>query len=121
MRSYSDCGLPEITVEGLGTLTSPGYPGMYDNFQECVWTLTASENYRIVVEFSMFDLEYCPYDTVVVRKDSSTMIYRNCYLKIKIANYNNIVFWRYIYIMLYNMTNHFLPHFINYMLLTILL
>ncbi|XP_014352763.2 neuropilin-1a isoform X2 [Latimeria chalumnae] len=64
------CG-DNIRITAPGYLTSPGYPHTYQQYQECIWVIHATENnQRIMINFNPhFDLEDrdCKYDYVEVR------------------------------------------------------
>ncbi|XP_072277666.1 hatching enzyme 1.2-like [Pyxicephalus adspersus] len=48
-----------------GTVTSPGFPEPYPNLSDCITTIWAPEGYQIVLNFTIFDLEFstsCLYD-----------------------------------------------------------
>ncbi|XP_047925093.1 tolloid-like protein 2 isoform X10 [Anser cygnoides] len=53
-----------------GTITSPGWPKEYPTNKNCVWQVVAPAQYRISLQFEVFDLEgndVCKYDYVEVR------------------------------------------------------
>ncbi|XP_046557391.1 LOW QUALITY PROTEIN: bone morphogenetic protein 1-like [Haliotis rubra] len=53
-----------------GTIQSPSFPELYPPNKNCVWQIVAPEQYRIMLNFSHFDLEGnnrdCEYDSVRV-------------------------------------------------------
>uniref|UniRef100_A0A8C2U8X7 Metalloendopeptidase n=1 Tax=Coturnix japonica TaxID=93934 RepID=A0A8C2U8X7_COTJA len=58
-----------------GTITSPGWPKEYPTNKNCVWQVVAPAQYRISLQFEVFDLEgndVCKYDYVEVRSGLST-------------------------------------------------
>ncbi|XP_068544100.1 tolloid-like protein 2 isoform X6 [Anas acuta] len=53
-----------------GTITSPGWPKEYPTNKNCIWQVVAPAQYRISLQFEVFDLEgndVCKYDYVEVR------------------------------------------------------
>ncbi|XP_052655765.1 tolloid-like protein 2 isoform X2 [Harpia harpyja] len=53
-----------------GTITSPGWPKEYPTNKNCVWQVVAPAQYRISLQFEVFELEgndVCKYDYVEVR------------------------------------------------------
>ena len=57
-----------------GVMKSPGYPYDYQDEKECVYTITAEENYIIKIEIMEFDLEYsgdCGNDALEFRDGDS--------------------------------------------------
>uniref|UniRef100_A0A8D0LA36 Metalloendopeptidase n=1 Tax=Sphenodon punctatus TaxID=8508 RepID=A0A8D0LA36_SPHPU len=53
-----------------GTITSPGWPKEYPTNKNCVWQVVAPTQYRISLQFEVFELEgndVCKYDYVEVR------------------------------------------------------
>ncbi|XP_018429646.1 PREDICTED: tolloid-like protein 2 [Nanorana parkeri] len=53
-----------------GTITSPGWPNEYPMNKNCVWQVVAPAQYRISLQFEVFDLEgndVCKYDYVEIR------------------------------------------------------
>ena len=65
-------------------MKSPGYPYDYQDEKECVYTITAKENYIIKIEIMEFDLEYsgdCGNDAVEFRdgdSEFSTLLQKYC-------------------------------------------
>ncbi|KAG2462370.1 TLL2 protein, partial [Polypterus senegalus] len=58
-----------------GTITSPGWPKEYPTNKNCVWQVVAPTQYRISLQFDVFELEgneVCKYDYVEVRSGLST-------------------------------------------------
>uniref|UniRef100_A0A8C3PZC6 Metalloendopeptidase n=1 Tax=Chrysolophus pictus TaxID=9089 RepID=A0A8C3PZC6_CHRPC len=58
-----------------GTITSPGWPKEYPTNKNCVWQVVAPAQYRISLQFEVFDLEgndVCKYDFVEVRSGLAT-------------------------------------------------
>uniref|UniRef100_A0A8V0ZKP3 Metalloendopeptidase n=1 Tax=Gallus gallus TaxID=9031 RepID=A0A8V0ZKP3_CHICK len=58
-----------------GTITSPGWPKEYPTNKNCVWQVVAPAQYRISLQFEVFDLEgndVCKYDYVEVRSGLAT-------------------------------------------------
>ncbi|XP_050394072.2 tolloid-like protein 1 [Patella vulgata] len=53
-----------------GTLQSPSFPDLYPPNKNCVWQIVAQDQYRIILNFTHFDLEGsnqdCEYDSVRV-------------------------------------------------------
>ncbi|XP_066263202.1 tolloid-like protein 2 [Branchiostoma lanceolatum] len=54
--SAQDCGA-HLTAPPEGTVTSPNYPGHYDNHQTCGWKIDVPEGYYVRLTFSSFHLE----------------------------------------------------------------
>ncbi|MGH0116933.1 UNVERIFIED_CONTAM: hypothetical protein FKN15_026627 [Acipenser sinensis] len=57
-----------------GTITSPGWPKEYPTNKNCVWQVVAPAQYRISLQFEIFELEgndVCKYDFVEVRSGLS--------------------------------------------------
>uniref|UniRef100_A0A452V7P4 Metalloendopeptidase n=1 Tax=Ursus maritimus TaxID=29073 RepID=A0A452V7P4_URSMA len=57
-----------------GTITSPGWPKEYPTNKHCVWHVVAPAQYRISLQFEVFELEgndVCKYDFVEVRSGLS--------------------------------------------------
>lgn len=57
-----------ITVNE-GVITSPNYPDMYDNHDDCSWLIQVDPNHRIEFEFTDFAVEphsNCSYDYVAI-------------------------------------------------------
>ncbi|GAB0192284.1 tolloid-like protein 2 [Grus japonensis] len=53
-----------------GTITSPGWPKEYPTNKNCVWQVVAPAQYRISLQFEVFELEgndVCKYDYVEIR------------------------------------------------------
>nr|ACL50285.1 secreted tolloid-like protein [Trachemys scripta elegans] len=53
-----------------GTITSPGWPKEYPTNKNCIWQVVAPAQYRISLQFEVFELEgndVCKYDYVEVR------------------------------------------------------
>ncbi|XP_078682435.1 procollagen C-endopeptidase enhancer 1-like [Branchiostoma floridae x Branchiostoma belcheri] len=66
---YSGCQNPAILSGDSGTITSPGYPGMYPPNIRCSWTITVSRGRRAAIRITSLDMEmqnYCPYDYLAV-------------------------------------------------------
>ncbi|MBN3324354.1 TLL2 protein, partial [Atractosteus spatula] len=58
-----------------GTITSPGWPKEYPTNKNCVWQVVAPSQYRISLQFEVFELEgndVCKYDYVEVRSGLSS-------------------------------------------------
>ncbi|XP_053307274.1 tolloid-like protein 2 [Spea bombifrons] len=58
-----------------GTVTSPGWPKEYPTNKNCVWQLVAPAQYRISLQFEVFELEgndVCKYDYVEIRSGLSS-------------------------------------------------
>ena len=52
-----------------GNLTSPNYPGNYDNYTDCRQVIKVSDGSKVRLTFTAFDIEStlnCMYDRVVV-------------------------------------------------------
>ncbi|XP_023245166.1 tolloid-like protein 2 [Copidosoma floridanum] len=67
------CG-GDVKVDGLGHLESPNYPEEYQSSKECVWRLTAPQDYQVALKFQSFEIEShdnCVYDYVEVRDGHS--------------------------------------------------
>eukprot|EP00094_Tigriopus_californicus_P007480 TCALIF_07202-PA protein Name:"Similar to CUBN Cubilin (Canis familiaris)" AED:0.20 eAED:0.21 QI:0/0.76/0.57/0.97/0.85/0.88/35/0/3998 len=57
-----------ITVNE-GVITSPNYPDMYDNHDDCLWLIQVDPLHRLELEFTDFDVEphsNCSYDYVAI-------------------------------------------------------
>lgn len=50
------CG-GNIMVDEGGHLESPNFPEDYQHNKECVWRLTAPEDYQVAVKFHSFEVE----------------------------------------------------------------
>ncbi|XP_068113667.1 tolloid-like protein 2 isoform X1 [Hyperolius riggenbachi] len=58
-----------------GTITSPGWPNEYPTNKNCVWQVVAPAQYKISLQFEVFDLEgneFCKYDYVEIRSGLSS-------------------------------------------------
>ncbi|KAI8494845.1 hypothetical protein Bbelb_274500 [Branchiostoma belcheri] len=55
MRRETSCG--GLFVDASGVITSPGYPGRYDNNEHCVYTIRAPSGNFVRLEFQAFSLE----------------------------------------------------------------
>uniref|UniRef100_A0A4X2JUW3 Metalloendopeptidase n=1 Tax=Vombatus ursinus TaxID=29139 RepID=A0A4X2JUW3_VOMUR len=58
-----------------GTITSPGWPKEYPTNKNCVWQVVAPSQYRISLQFEVFELEgndVCKYDYVEIRSGLSS-------------------------------------------------
>uniref|UniRef100_A0A6I8P5P4 Metalloendopeptidase n=1 Tax=Ornithorhynchus anatinus TaxID=9258 RepID=A0A6I8P5P4_ORNAN len=58
-----------------GTITSPGWPKEYPTNKNCVWQVVAPTQYRISLQFEVFELEgndVCKYDYLEVRSGLSS-------------------------------------------------
>uniref|UniRef100_A0A5F8H493 Metalloendopeptidase n=1 Tax=Monodelphis domestica TaxID=13616 RepID=A0A5F8H493_MONDO len=58
-----------------GTITSPGWPKEYPTNKNCVWQVVAPAQYRISLQFEVFELEgndVCKYDYVEIRSGLSS-------------------------------------------------
>uniref|UniRef100_F6R0P6 Metalloendopeptidase n=1 Tax=Xenopus tropicalis TaxID=8364 RepID=F6R0P6_XENTR len=71
--SYSsvDCG--GTYRNDNGTVTSPGYPNPYTNLVHCMTTIWAPPGYQIILNFTLFELEYsfsCSYDYLLIHDGS---------------------------------------------------
>jgi len=53
---------------GNGVVTSPNYPGSYENNADCTYVLTAGAGRRVVLTFSDFELEN-GYDYLTITSD----------------------------------------------------
>ncbi|KAJ8670674.1 hypothetical protein QAD02_001933 [Eretmocerus hayati] len=63
------CG-GDVKLDGLGHLESPNYPEEYQSSKECVWRLSAPQDYQVALKFQSFEIEShdnCVYDYVEVR------------------------------------------------------
>lgn len=64
------CGGDVNIEEEHGRLESPNYPDDYQPNKECIWRITAPENYQVALKFQSFEIENhdnCAYDYVVIR------------------------------------------------------
>ncbi|XP_064635870.1 tolloid-like protein 1 [Lineus longissimus] len=59
-----------------GSLQTPSYPDLYPSNKNCVWQIVAPKLYRIILNFTHFDLEGnnhdCEYDSVEIRSGLGT-------------------------------------------------
>ena len=39
-----------------GSISSPEYPNPYNNFEECIWTISAEENQTVLLQFMAFEV-----------------------------------------------------------------
>ena len=39
-----------------GTITSPEYPNSYNNYEDCIWTISAEENQTVLIQFLRFSV-----------------------------------------------------------------
>ncbi|XP_070575424.1 tolloid-like protein 2 isoform X1 [Ptychodera flava] len=62
-RAIGDCG--GTFTSSSGTLTSPSYPFDYPNYADCYYSITVTQGYTIVLEFSLFVTE-ATFDTVEI-------------------------------------------------------
>jgi len=63
----NDCGATLTTLSG--EITSPNYPGIYQERRDCTWKIIVPPGNHIQLEFEVFDIEdgdKCPYDYVEV-------------------------------------------------------
>ena len=51
---FDYCGL-WLDMEN-GVITSPQYPDQYNNFEECIWTISAKENQTVLLHFLEFEV-----------------------------------------------------------------
>ena len=58
------CGFDETITRLTRNITSPGWPGKYRNYENCIWRLQ-SHGLPIEIVFHVFDLE-ATYDFVAV-------------------------------------------------------
>ncbi|XP_065201859.1 protein tolkin-like isoform X3 [Planococcus citri] len=68
------CGGDIFIDEESGRLESPNYPDDYQPNKECVWRITAPENYQAALKFQSFEIENhdnCAYDYVDIRNGHS--------------------------------------------------
>ncbi|CBY12286.1 unnamed protein product [Oikopleura dioica] len=49
----------DVIQEGSGTVTSPGFPNNYENYENCTYTLIADEGKTIRITFDSFTVEDC--------------------------------------------------------------
>ena len=61
---YDYCGQWLDMKNGL--ITSPEYPNPYNNFEDCIWTISAEQNQTVLLHF--LDFEVSP--QVVPRQQS---------------------------------------------------
>ena len=58
-----------------GLITSPNYPDMYDNDDDCAWLIQVDENHVVQLAFEDFDVEphsNCSYDYVALYDGANT-------------------------------------------------
>ena len=63
-----ECG-SIITDQEHGSFKSPGYPAMYPNDRDCIWTIYADYGKRITFHFATVNIEHhpnCSYDFLKV-------------------------------------------------------
>ena len=68
------CG-GDVIIDGSGNLESPNFPDDYLPNKECVWRLTAPQDYQVALVFQTFEVENhdsCFYDFVAVYDGNST-------------------------------------------------
>lgn len=76
-QEKSNCNISAAcggSIDALnGTLTSPSFPDLYPASKNCTWEIIAPDQYRIILNFTHFDLEgnnyeqqECDYDSVRV-------------------------------------------------------
>ncbi|XP_023334329.1 uncharacterized protein LOC111705865 [Eurytemora carolleeae] len=74
-----DCGEDlDVSMEGNGTITSPGYPDNYPAFLNCKWTIKAMPGKKILAKFSEFDITAntdCSSDYIIVNTGSESNRY----------------------------------------------
>ncbi|XP_069122184.1 cubilin-like [Argopecten irradians] len=94
-KSSSSCG-GDFTAES-GSFISPGYPNSYPISTECVWTISVAPGNRIMVSFSVFNLEdnpTCNFDYLELRETNvhGNLIGRYCgtNLPSNLTSYNGL-------------------------------
>lgn len=68
------CG-GDVLIDGSGNLESPNFPDDYLPNKECVWRLTAPQDFQVALVFQTFEVENhdsCTYDNVAVYDGNST-------------------------------------------------
>lgn len=50
------CGGDVFIDEESGRLESPNYPDDYQPNKECIWRITAPENYQVALKFQSFEV-----------------------------------------------------------------
>ncbi|XP_064459101.1 bone morphogenetic protein 1-like [Ornithodoros turicata] len=64
----TECG--DIITASQGTVTSPSFPNTYPSDSNCTWVILARPKYRIIINFTDFDLEgnnqNCEHDIVTI-------------------------------------------------------
>jgi len=53
------CGSNVMTEEARNYLYSPGWPGDYDNNQQCEWRITATNGKQVQLTMTSLDIELC--------------------------------------------------------------
>ena len=79
-------GLEIISLSGTsnGSIYSPGYPGNYDDYENCQWRFIAPFGSKVLLYFTAFDLEYdsgCSYDSIELfdgRDNLAPRLSKNC-------------------------------------------
>ncbi|VDN19242.1 unnamed protein product, partial [Gongylonema pulchrum] len=70
----SACG--GIINASNGTFSSPNFPMNYPPLKTCAWQIEADDKYRIIINFTHFDVEgmksACSYDYVLIHNDETT-------------------------------------------------
>ena len=67
-----------------GVITSPNYPNMYDNDDDCAWLIQVDRNHVVTFTFEDFDVEphsNCSYDYVALydgANSSAPLIIQHC-------------------------------------------
>ncbi|XP_072040887.1 transmembrane protease serine 9-like [Amphiura filiformis] len=68
---YQECGREiHLGRSGVQNLTSPGYPGNYEEFTYCFWTIIAPKHQRIHASFHQFNLQKVDFLYIGVDPDS---------------------------------------------------
>ncbi|XP_069810968.1 adhesion G-protein coupled receptor G6 isoform X3 [Dendropsophus ebraccatus] len=74
-RTVLSCANCKLTFTApSGSFTSPCYPKLYPNSQDCKWTIQAPEGFRIQITFVDFDVEEaqgCMYDSLSINNGES--------------------------------------------------
>ena len=87
-----DGGCGGRMVAASGVITSPNYPNMYDDSDDCAWLLEVDENHVVSFTFEDFDVEphsNCSYDYVALydgANTSSPLIIQHCGAVLPVPN-----------------------------------
>ena len=72
---FDYCGL-WLDMEN-GVITSPQYPDPYNNFEECIWTISAKENQTVLLHFLEFEVSQFSFKSILFRIKQVTEVERH--------------------------------------------